>query len=452
MTAKILVVDDEKLIRWSIAQELSADGYQVFPVASGEEGLDVVAAEDPDLVVLDIRLPGMNGLDVLAELKKSNASPAVIMLTASERLESAVAAMKLGAYDYLQKPVDAQKLLITVKNALEAASLRREVRDFRRQQAAGLGDFRAIARSAAMRQLLEMAARVGRSETAGVLLEGESGAGKNVVARIIHAESSRADRPLMEIKCPLLPETLAESELFGHERGAFTGAGTMKRGLLELADGGMVLLDEIGDISAQLQTKLLGFIEEKRFRRVGGTKDVSVDVRIVASTNRDLRALVKVGRFREDLYFRLDVVRIKVPPLRERRDDILPLARSFVEQFNREFKRGVQDIAPAAAQLLLDYEWPGNVRELRNVIERAMILHDGNLLSPGDLSPEIARTPAPGDGLFALPEQGVDLDEVERSLIRQAIARAQGNQVRAARLLGLTRHAFRYRLEKHGLA
>jgi transcriptional regulator with PAS, ATPase and Fis domain len=256
----------------------------------------------------------------------------------------------------------------------------------------------------------------------------------------------------MEIKCPLLPETLAESELFGHERGALTGAGAMKRGLLELADGGMVLLDEIGDISPHLQTKLLGFIEEKRFRRVGGTKDVSVDVRIVASTNRDLRVLVKEGRFREDLYFRLDVVRIKVPPLRERRDDILPLARAFIEQFNREFKRGVRDIAPDTAQLLLDYDWPGNVRELRNVIERAMILHDCDLLAPGDLSPEIARAPAPDEAVFALPEHGVVLDEVERSLIRQAIARAQGNQVRAARLLGLSRHALRYRLEKHGLA
>jgi two-component system, NtrC family, response regulator AtoC len=451
VTTKILVVDDEKLIRWSLTQELSSDGYQVLSAASGEEALDLLAAEDPDLVILDIRLPGVDGLTVLGMIKADDQSRAVVMLTASERLESAVAAMKLGAYDYLQKPVEPQKLRITVKNALETVSLRRELRDVRRQQAAGLGDVRAIARSTAMRQVLEMAARVGRSETAGVLLEGESGAGKNVVARVIHTESSRAHRPLMEIKCPLLPETLAESELFGHERGAFTSAVALKRGLLELADGGMVLLDEIGDISPHLQAKLLGFIEEKRFRRVGGTKDVSVDVRIVASTNRDLRLLVKDGRFREDLYFRLDVVRIKVPPLRERRDDILPLARSFVDQFNREFKRDVRDIAPDTAQLLLDYDWPGNVRELRNVIERAMILHDGNLLAPGDLSPEIARAPAP-DAFFELPEQGVALDEVERSLIRQAIARSRGNQIRAARLLGLSRHALRYRLEKHGLA
>jgi two-component system, NtrC family, response regulator AtoC len=449
---KVLVVDDEKLIRWSVAEELSAEGYEMLTAASGEEALEIVAAEDPDLVVLDLRLPGVDGLTVLGRLRAEDPSRAVVILTASDRLESVVAAMKLGAYDYLQKPFEPEKIRITAKNALETASLRREVGDFRQWQAAGFTRACVVAESAAMRQVLAVAERVGRSEATTALIDGESGTGKNVVARLIHGVSQRAHRPLLEIKCTSLPETLAESELFGHERGAFTGANALKKGLLELADRGTLVLDEMGDMSPHLQAKLLGFIEEKRFKRVGGTKDVAVDVRIVASTNRDLRQLVREGRFREDLFFRLNVVHLRIPPLRDRRDDVLPLARSFIAHFNKEFRRSVRTIAPAASQLLLGYRWPGNARELRNVIEHAMILHDGDELGPDALSPEIARTAVPGDVPFRLPEEGVVLDEVERLLLRQALDRAAGNQVRAARLLGLTRHTLRYRLHKHGLA
>jgi DNA-binding NtrC family response regulator len=362
--------------------------------------------------------------------------------------------MKLGAYDYLPRPFEPEKLTITVKNALETVSLRPEVRDFRRRQAGQSDLDYVVGQSAAIQQVIALAAKVARSKATGILIQGDSGTGKNLLARLVHFESARVQRPFMEIKCTSLAETLGESELFGHERGAFTDAKTMKKGLLELCDGGTLLLDEIGGISPHLQTKLLGFIEEKRFKRVGGTKDIAIDVRIVASTNRDLDSLVREGRFREDLYFRLNVVRITIPPLRERIEDILPLARFFVDHFNREFKREVLGISPEAATLLTRYEWPGNVRELRNVIERAMILEGGEYLLPHDLPQEIAGV-APtrrASCQVLLPEGGVVLGDIERSLICQALERTGGNQVQAASLLGISRHTLRYRMQKYGLA
>lgn len=452
--AKILVVDDEKLIRWSLEQDLTRAEYEVICAETGEAGLQLFREEQPEMVLLDIRLPGMSGIDLLRAIREVDSDAQVIMITAHGDVQSAVTAMKLGAYDYLEKPFEMERVRHLVEKALETAALKREVRQLRGEREKRYGFDQIIGRSERIRQLLDLARKVARSDATTVLLEGESGTGKDLLARVIHYQSDRAGRPFMEVNCSAIPDTLIESELFGHEKGAFTDAKSQKKGLLELADGGTVYLDEIGEMQPAIQSKLLKVIEEKAFKRVGGARDIRVNVRFIAATNRDLAASVREGRFREDLYYRLKVIPVVLPPLRDRREDILPLARQFIAQFNREFRRNVQGISPEAEELLLAYHWPGNVRELRNVIERALILETEEQILPEHLPLEIQTPSERREAAIApyeISPEGLSLEAVEKDLIQQALALTHGNQVRAARLLNITRDVLRYRMKKHGL-
>jgi len=452
MPPRVLVVDDERLIRWSLEQTLAKSGYEVATAADGPAALASVREETPDLVLLDLKLTDVDGIQVLRQLKAQQPTLQVVIMTAYADVGTAVEAMRLGAYDYLPKPIDFDGLAVTLRNALEARQLRQEVRLLREKLSPSHFDH-VVGGSQVMRAVVALSRKVSASGATTVLIQGESGTGKDILAKAVHYESVRADGPFMEITCTAMPETLLESELFGHERGAFTDAKAQKKGLLELAHGGTVFLDEIGDMTAALQAKLLRVLEERRFRRVGGTRDVSVDIRVVAATNRDLRVAVDQGTFRKDLYYRLQVVTITLPSLRERREDIPLLARHFLRYFGREFRKPLPGLVPEAERLLVEYDWPGNVRELRNVIERAMILTEGDTLGLGDLPPEIGSRagtvqPAPH---FALPSGGLVLESVERDFVRQALERTHGNQTRAARLLGLTRDELRYRVRKFDL-
>ncbi|MBI3456733.1 MAG: sigma-54-dependent Fis family transcriptional regulator [Candidatus Rokubacteria bacterium] len=454
MGSRLLVVDDERLIRWSLEQTLAKSGYEVSTVATGEAALTAVREDPPDLILLDLKLPDIDGLQVLRQVKELSPQIQVLIMTAYADVGTAVEAMKLGAYDYLTKPIDFESLAVTVRNALEASQLRRKVRLLSEKHLYPFHFAGIVGTSPAMREVVALARKVAQSEATTVLIQGESGTGKDLLAKAIHYESSRAEEPFMEIACTAMPETLLESELFGHVRGAFTDAKVQKKGLFELAQRGTVFLDEIGDMSGGLQAKLLRVLEERRFRRVGGTKDIAVDIRVIAATNRDLRQAVEAGTFRTDLYYRLQVVTITLPPLRTRREDISLLARHFLEHMSREFKKRLPRLSPGAERLLVEYDWPGNVRELRNVIERAMILEDIGDLLPGHLPPEIARVagrPATAMPRFRLPETGLILEEAEREFVRQALEMTGGNQTRAARLLGLTRDELRYRAKKFGL-
>ncbi|MCI0587268.1 MAG: sigma-54 dependent transcriptional regulator [Planctomycetes bacterium] len=457
MSTRILVVDDEKMIRWSLRTRLEQAGYSVEEAETGEAALAAAGRETPDLVLLDIRLPDVSGEEVLKSLRAAAPDVPVVMMTAHASVEGAVAAIKQGAYDYLVKPFEVSDLLLTVGRALDASTLRREVSRQREQDRREFGVGNLVAESPAMKEVARMIRRVAQSEATTILLLGESGVGKGLVARALHCEGRSADRPFLNVTCTAIPETLLESELFGHERGAFTDARAQKKGLFELADGGTVFLDEIGDLSANLQAKLLRILEEKIFRRVGGTRDIQVAVRIIAATNKDLDAEVEAGHFRRDLYYRLKVIPIFIPPLRQRTEDVEPLARRFLLHFNGEFKKSVGGFTPAAREALVAYPWPGNVRELRNAIERAVLLGDGDVLDVADLPLEIrgGHVPAtPGEDAragFRLPAKGVVLEEVEKDLVRQALARANGNRARAARLLGINRAQIRYRIEKFAL-
>jgi DNA-binding NtrC family response regulator len=440
---RVLVVDDERLIRWSFAERLGRAGYEVLTAASAEEGLALLERERPHVVFLDVRLPGMSGLDALARLRAIDDTCLVVMMTAYATVDDAVAAMKQGAQDFIKKPFDLAEVEALLGRLAETAGLRREVERLR----AAEGPSPLLGRSPPVRKLLELARSVQRSDTT-VLIEGESGSGKGLLARVIHEQSGRAGGPLVEVNCAAIPQTLVESELLGHERGSFTDARATKRGLLELAEGGTLVLDEIGEIPLAVQPKLLRCLEEKRFRRVGGLRDLAVDVRLIATTNRDLKRAVAEGLFREDLYFRLRVFPLHLPPLRERREDVPLLAAHFVTQMNARFGKTVTGVGAAALEHLVAYDWPGNVRELRNVIERAVLLAVGPEITPAQLGPEVRAAPRSE----AAPVAGRALAEVEKRLIEQALASCEGNQVQAARLLRISRDTLRYRMKKHGLA
>ncbi len=452
--AKILVVDDEHLIRWTLEQHLGKEGYEVYTAESGEKALEMLSDMTPDLVLLDNQLPGASGIEVLGRMKEIDREIIVVMITAHGLLETAVKAMKLGAYDYISKPFNLDEITLTIKKALETGSLREEVRLLREQQKSQFRPYNIIGKSRAIQLVLDMIAKIAQSDASTVLIQGESGTGKELVARAVHMRSARADKPFMAINCAALPETLLESELLGHEKGAFTDAKLQKKGLLELADQGTILLDEVGDMAYSMQAKLLRILENKTFKRVGGIRDVSVDVRIISATNQDLKGLMSEGKFRKDLYYRLQVVPIYLPPLRERREDILPLARHFMEVFNREFNKDVREISEKAREFLVRYDWPGNVRELKNVIERAMILENEDILLLEHLPIELVSGSLPAPQSFtglSVPKEGMSLEKVEEDLVKQALAIAAGNQSRAADLLGVQRDAFRRRLKKFGL-
>ena len=455
--ARVLVVDDEKLIRWTVAERLQRSGYDVVSAESGEQALELLSASPPDLMLLDVRLPGIDGVETLQRALTLHPELAVLMMSAHSTVDIAVEAMKRGAVDFLVKPFPFQALDAAVERAIAAARTRREIATLTSDRRGATALEALVGGSAVMDQVRTMVGRLAASDTTTVLIEGESGSGKEVVARAIHFQSARADRPFLQVNCAALPEHLLESELFGHERGSFTDAHAQKRGLFESAEGGSVMLDEIGDLPAGGQAKLLRLLENKTFRRVGGVQELRADVRVIAATNVNLEERVSEGRFRADLLFRLNVIRIAVPALREHLDDVPTLAAHFVARYNQEMKRQVRGISPPAMEILRGYHWPGNVRELRNAIERAFILHAGaDEIRPEHLTPELRRAgPAPKRQEKLVPpvsEDGLVLDDVEKKLIAEAMERASGNQSKAARLLGVSRDTLRYRLKKHGMA
>ncbi len=454
MAHKILVVDDEKLIRWTLERHLAKEGYEVLTAESAEKGLTLINEEMPDLILLDNRLPEMTGLELLERLRVQERGLMVIMITAYGVVETAVRAMKLGAYDYVSKPFNLEEITFVIRKAIEAGSLRNQVKRLCGRVDDLIGETEQMAR------VKSLILKIARSDATTVLIQGESGTGKELVAKAIHSSSSRADQPFLAINCAALPVQLLETELMGHEKGAFTDAKTTKKGLFELADGGTVFLDEIGDMDQNMQAKLLRVLEEKSFRRIGGVKDISVDVRLISATNQDLTRAMNEGRFRKDLYYRLQVVPIFLPPLRERGRDILLLALHFMEHFNRECHKSVRGLSREAEELFLTYPWPGNVRELKNVIERAMIFEVEDEVMPEHLPQELLeRRSAPvlrpevalSLDCIDIPETGLSIEDVEHTLVRKALEKASGNQTRAARFLKMPRDAFRRRMKRFGI-
>jgi two-component system, NtrC family, response regulator AtoC len=448
---KILIVDDDALQRWSVGEQLRRWGYGVLEADTGAAALEAFRAHRPDVVLLDLRLGAESGLDVLKEIKALDPAAAVMMVTAHGDLDDAVTGFRIGLTDFFRKPIDFTALRVALRYRLETERLREVVTRSREAQSPG---HPIVGTSPALRAALDVMRKVASSNATAVLLEGESGTGKDLMAKAIHTASARRDEPFVHVNCAALPETLLESELFGHEKGAFTDARATKRGLFELAAGGTLYLDEIGELKTPLQAKLLRAIEELSFRRIGGVSDITVDTRIVAATNRNLVQAVKGGTFRADLYYRLRVVHILLPPLRERREDIPLLVEHLMGQLSTRLGRPGVRVAPGSVAALCRYHWPGNVRELRNAIERALILEDGDVI-PVRYAGDSREESAPGDAealhLFQLPPGGLSLDRLEESFVRQAMAMARGNQTRAARLLDISRDTLRYKLKKLGM-
>jgi len=453
--AAIAVCDDELLIRLWLAEHLAEVGFDVRAFETGSELLSGLAEEPADLVLLDLRLPDGSGLDLLPEILERDGTLPVIMITAHGEVETAVKAVRAGAHHFLEKPVELSELLLLIDQALENRRLLSEVERYREGNRWQFSDVTLVGRSFAMRRVAEVITRLAlRGSPANVLIRGESGTGKDVIARAIHARGPRRGGPFIAVNCTALPESLVESELFGHEAGAFTDAREDKRGLFELAHGGTLFLDEVGDMPKGAQAKLLQIMERHVVRRVGGVRDIPVDVHVVAATHRDLEAAVAQGSFREDLFYRLNVVPIQVPPLRERPEDIAPMAHHFLDTLSEEMRIPERHLTPEALRALEAHPWPGNARQLRNVLERLLLLRDEDVIDGSSLPPEIRGAPAGAPitgGSFILPSEGVDLEELERDLIRQALDKSGGNKSRAARLLGLTRDTLRYRVEKYGM-
>ena len=456
---RVFLLDDDELIVSMLARALTGEGYQVQFETDPGDVLDKIRLFAPDVVLLDIKLPGASGLDLLPQIVGGGIARNVIMLTSDDTAETAVKAMKLGAVDYLTKPFNLEEVKIVVNNVIEKGDLKHEI-DYLRRISAELLERPLIGEHETVREMKRKAATLAEAGVQLILLTGESGTGKEVFARYIHQlrHADRAGRPapFIGINCTALPETLIESELFGHEKGAFTDAKTGRKGVFEMAAGGSLLLDEIGDMQPSLQSKLLRVLEERVVRRVGGDKDLPVKATVFATTNRTLEEQVRKGRFREDLYFRLNSFALDIPPLRERGDDVLVLTRFFFDRFSTRYDRKASiEISPEAEQLLRAYRWPGNVRELRNTVERIVVLENTDLLLPEHLPKEILRKDSgadPSSGtLISIPDEGLSLEEVEKSLIIQALKKAGGNKTRAAKLLNLTYNTLRYQIKKFGL-
>ena len=449
----ILIIDDEPGLRQTVSLILADEGYDVTSASDGEEGLAKALETQPDIIVCDVRMPRLTGLEFLDKYKEANGTAMVIVMTAYGGMEMAIQAMKRGAYDYIPKPFSPDQLVLTLKKAEERESLRREVTRLREEVSIERRYRQIVAKAPAMTKALEVAAKVAKHPSP-VMITGESGTGKELVARLIHDESDRARGAFVPVNCGAIPENLLESELFGYVKGAFTGADREKPGLFEVASGGTLLLDEIGDMPATLQVKLLRVLQESEIRRLGDTRTRSVDVRVVASTNKDLEEEVRMGAFRRDLFYRIAVVPIHLPPLRQRRDEIPLLTHYFIEQYNKKLKLDVKGIDPEAMRLLLEYSWPGNVRELENTVERAMVLADSPKLYASDLpahvSSPVAALDSPG-----LPDDELSVKKhssvLEKRLIKQALERTGGNKTRAADLLELSSRALLYKIREYGL-
>ena len=451
MQFRILIVDDEEVIRNSIALYLRREGYQVDVCTSGEEGLRGIEEVDPDLVLLDVKLPTLGGLDVLKRAKEVKDDLIVIMITAFGSIESAVQAMKAGAYDYITKPLDLDELDVTIKKGLETVRLKKEVSLLRKERLERFNVEYVAAESVSMREVEEQIDKIARYDSSMVLIQGESGTGKELVATSIHYKSPRADKPFVVVNCAAIPKELVESELFGYESGAFTGAARQgKMGKFEMADGGTLFFDEIGELDLSAQVKLLRFLETREFERIGSTKPPrKIEVRVLAATNKRLIDFVNAGTFRLDLYHRLNVMSIIVPPLRERKIDVVKLAKTFLHHNNRQFGKHVRGFTPEAEQALLSYGWPGNVRELKNIMERAVFLCEREVISRTDLAIELpAGADLPPTGPSWAGDTVLPLDEVVRRYMHEVLEQTGGNKSLAARLLGITRKTLREHLER----
>ena len=452
---KILVIDDESFITKSLKQHLEKESLEVLTAESGEEGLEVFRSEIPDVVLLDLNMPGMSGIETLEAMRKINNEVVIIIITAHGDIETAVSAIKLGAHDFVEKPFELDRISVLINKAMETVNLKREVNYLREEKYTAYSFDNIVGVSPAMQEIISLTKKIAESNANTILIQGESGTGKSLLARTIHYNSSRASEPFVEITCTAIPEALIESELFGHEKGAFTDAKVAKKGLFEVASGGTVYLDEIGDIKQSTQAKLLRALEEKTFKKVGGLKDIKVNVRIIATTNKkDLEESVRNGDFRADLYYRMKVLPIYLIPLRERKEDIIPLAMHHIMMFNKEFKKNITGISDEAQKLLLNYPWHGNARELRNIIERIFILEDTEIIHSDHIPSEILNhyeAPVSDSMPIDMPNEGISLKDVEKDLITQALHKVNRNQTKAAKLLGISRDALRYKMQKFGL-
>ncbi|MDV2480106.1 MAG: sigma-54 dependent transcriptional regulator [bacterium] len=458
MPSKILVVDDEPDFCEAVRDLLKGDGFSVTEAYDGDQALAAYKRERPDVVLLDVRMPGQSGLEVLKGIGRQTHDALVIMTTAVDEVATAVEAMKLGAYDYLVKPISTEHLNATLDRAREHFALKQEIgrrRALQRDEFSLEGDV--IVASPSMMEVFKLAGTLGRADRATVLITGETGTGKEIVARAIHRSSPRSDQPLVVVNCGAIPKDLMEAELLGYAKGAFTGALTGgKKGKVELAHQGTLFLDEIAELPAGAQTVLLRILDGQPFYPVGSNREVQAEVRVIAATNRDLRSAVSEGSFREDLFYRLNVAHIHLPPLRERAEDILPMAQSFLKEFNQEYGKSFESISQEVASRLLSYPWKGNVREMRNAIERVVLYEEDSEVRVEHLAFLEASRPkgndsASGSSGFSLPSEGVDIEKVFRELIVQALDRTEYNQSKAARLLGISLPTFRYRMEKYGL-
>jgi DNA-binding NtrC family response regulator len=451
---KILIVDDDKLLQNSLNTILS-EKYDTLIAGSGEEALRLLPSHDIDLVLLDIRLPGINGIETLGRIREINKAVAVIMMTAYEDVKSVIRSMKMGAFDYLVKPLDIEELDLIIEKALETLKLKREVEELRKQFVRDYNLENIVAQSPTMKLALRLADTIAKSYDTTVLIEGKTGTGKEVIARLIHHRSDRFDKPFVSINCGAISKDLVESELFGYEKGTFTGGlQEGKKGKFEAANGGTVLLDEISELLPAAQVKLLTFLEEKAFYPVGGSEKKHVDVRIIAATNKSLEECIREGTFREDLYYRLNVARITIPPLRERKEDIAALTLFFMDKFNQRFRKNFLKVSDDAKSLLMEHPWTGNVRELRNAIERVMLMEEGPEITKNHLDFLTKTAPLSGEAdspTWKIPPAGVNLDEMNRDLIVQALQRCGGNRAQAAKLLGMSRPTMIYRIEKYGI-
>ena len=457
--ASIFVVDDDSVIRANLQEFLQMEGHEVETFSSGEDALSRISNEVPDLMLIDLRLPGIDGLNLLEKVKNESQSIQVVIITGHADISSAVKAIKLGARDYIKKPFDMEEISIIVHKAESAGKMDEHLAYLHKEEQTRLGFGEIIGTSEAIKNVFRFVRQVADSPKTTVLIRGETGTGKELVARAIHNNSDRSKNPFIEVNCSAFQETLLEAELFGHEAGAYTDAKERKKGLVELSHEGSFFLDEIGDMNLGLQSKVLKVIEEQVFRRVGGTKQISVDTRIISATSRDLEKLVSEDKFRQDLYYRLNVAMVELPPLRDRAEDIILLAEHFVGVYNAEFKRNIRGLQPEVKRLMMRYSWPGNVRELKNVIERAVLFEKGEYISTesikiiyASVNPEAAKTVTqPTAQQTEISEEGISLDEIEKSFIQKALESAKGNQTRAAQMLGISREKIKYRMKKHNL-